>query len=496
MAIRAQFESLSDSELQELLPVLQQSDLQSAIKVISLIAERQFNLANWDAALVWTEKLYDLGLESELFSVVAQSCLDIANILVKKSKRTEALKKYEEASHWFERENLEFDLIWTAIWHFNCLIDLNLATDAIQVGKKAFEISKITEFFFESGLLALMIAETYFAEITTNLNRELYVAEKMALEYAEEALICFQNCGNPRRESKALSLISAILEFSGKYSNALNYLDDAIEILTSLSDKCDSDIENLAWLLIKKSRLIGKTNARDTDEEAAPLLTALELLENLENGYLLGRTMMHLGLHANCMKRHEAALIYFNQAEDIFISLENVSWVTKTYFGKADALWFLGRNEESLDVCYQILQRSMEIDEPLVGFTIKLAALNLEDLENWSEMLEVLNKMDAIVDSLDLNQISDLEYLRCVAMFKLGMDEDATQKLNSIVHFIGTHEDSFGLANALLLHGDLVKEQDPDLARIEWSQAFEIWAKYNESTSEDVKNLKRERLAD
>ena len=103
------------------------------------------------------------------------------------------------------------------------------------------------------------------------------------------------------------------------------------------------------------------------------------------------------------------------------------------------------------------------------------AALCLSELERWSEVLEVLEKINTVDDYLvPMNRAVRIDYLRALAKFGIGEVEEALEILEAILDSGDVDESDLDIGDSYALRARIRKTSHPEESENDLENALRI----------------------
>ena len=434
-------ETLTSSELGSLFETAQQTDVDQAVSILKLIASRAYADEDYETMATWNQRLAEFAEENSRMNIAAdaQYFTGLAHFL--QDKESLALSHFEIAESINETLGRDAEILDCLTNQMDCYECLENHRKVIQIGERALNFARISQNFWLAGQISLKMAKAHYESednISANLTYENY---RTAYQYAELAINFFTNSGDSEKIVEAFASIVDILAITNKNSEALEYIEDSINLLQSSEIDENLKFENLSQMFLMKGCLLIQ---QDQFEESIEAIKKAILIENkLSAEYrqdrfssllyrYLGQAHMCLGHNVEALKELKTAANYAKSANDSELFYRILEKQALTLFDENEVLESLALAQKCL---LEYEEENLESFPSYIYVRFIIIASNcLEYLERWSDLLQTLNKINIIDDFLiSLDDVIYLDCLKAMSLWQLDKDEEALTLLNIIL---------------------------------------------------------------
>ena len=483
-------EALTSLELSTLFEAAQESDVDKAFSILKLIASRAYADEDYEAMATWNKRLAEFAEENFRMNVSAdaQYFTGLAHSL--QDEESQALSHFEIAESINETLGRDSELLDCLMNQMDCYECLEYYEKIIRVGERALNVARVGERFWAAGQTALKIANAYYfldEDTFSDLSEENY---QIALQYAEMAVEYFTNSGDTEKVADAYEEVSDLLTAINRDSEALEKIEIAIEHLQGLGGEDESKKQAMSGMLLSKGRILTELKEYELAIDAFNLAIAIKSQMSDDSREDEKLSLMHWskGSALNLLGRNQEALA----ALEIALNTARLSEEFWLYYRiMQEQVWVLYKEDRDLEALFisrgaiaeYETQTSKLLPSPIfVGFIIS-AGLCLSNLERWSELHEVLEKVRSVDDYLiPLNRVIRLDLLKATALYQLGMHEDALILLDLVLDGIDKNLPDEDIAECFEIRGKIKFEKSPNSAVADLQLAVEI---YNLTGHED-----------
>jgi len=464
-------EALTSLELGSLFETAQQTDVDQAVSILKLIASRAYADEDYESMATWNQRLAEFAEENLQMDIAADArrLTGLAHFL--QDKESLALSHFEIAESINVTLGRDAEILDCLINQMDCYEWLENHRKVIQTGERALNIARVSQNFWLAGQISLKMAKSHYESednISANLTYENY---RTAYQYAELAINFFTNSGDSDKIVEAYAGIVDILAIIGKNSEALEYIEDSINLLQSSEIHENLKFENLSQMFLMKGCLLIQ---QDQFEESIEAIKKAILIENnLSAEYrkdrfssllyrYLGQAHMCLGHNDDALKELKTAATYAKSASEPELYYRILEKQAITLFDENEVLEALALSEKCL-LDYEEENLESFPSYIYVRFII-IASVCLEYLERWSDLLETLNKINIINDFLiPLGDVLHLDCLKAMSLWQLDRDEEALSLLNIILEEYNDNLPNENIAECFEMRGKIrLSNSTPD----------------------------------
>lgn len=434
-------EALTSSELGTLFETAQQEDVDQAISILKLIANRAQADEDYENMATWNQRLAEFAEENLRMEIAADAWRLTGVSLFLQNKESLALTHFEIAESINENLGRDEEILECLLNQIDCYECLENQERIIQIGERALSIARVIQNFWLAGQICLKLAKSHYESeenISANLNYENY---RIAYQYAELAINFFTNSGDSEKIVEAFASIVDILAITNKNSEALEYIENSINLLQDSGKDENHRFKNLSLMFLMKGILLIQ---EDQFEESIETIKKAILIENkLSVEYRQDRfsslLYRYLGQAHMCLSHNGEAINALNIAAT-YAKAANDSELFYRILEKQALILF---DENNLLGSLELAQKCLieYEDENLDSFPtyiyvrfIIIASDCLEFLERWSDLLETLMKITKVDDFLiSLDDVIHLDRLKALSLWQLDKNDEALTLLNMIL---------------------------------------------------------------
>ena len=476
-------EAFTSSELTALFEKTQNLDSDRAVAILKLIAERAYVDEDYEAMANWNQKLAEFAEDNLHLNVAADAQYLTGLALFLQDDESAALNHYQIAESMNAKLGRDSELLDCLMNQMDCYECLEKYENIIRIGERALNVARVGERFWVAGQTALKIAAAYhfldedgFSDLTNENNR-------IALQYAEEAVEHFANSGDTEKEADAYEEVSDLLTSIDRDSEALEKIEIAIELLKGIGTEDDFKKQSLSGMYLSKGTILSELEQYELSIEA--LNVAISIKEKMpeesrEDGKLSlmywrkGDVLSDLGRNKEALDAIEVALNTARLAGEFglyYRILEDQVWVLFQEDRDLEAL-FISRGAIAE---YEQQSSKLLPSYIFVGFIMK-AGLCLSNLERWSELLDTLEKVNAVDDYLlPLNRVLRLDRLKASALYHLNKHADALILLDIILEYIDENNPDVDIAECFKIRGQIKFENSSSSAISDFKSAAHFY---------------------
>ena len=483
-------EAFTSSELTALFEKTQKLDSDRAVAILKLIAERAYADEDYQAMASWNQKLAEFAEDNLHLNVAAdaQYLTGLAHFL--QDDESTALNHYQIAESMNVKLGRDSELLDCLMNQMDCYECLEYYEKIIRVGERALNVARVGERFWAAGQTALKIAAAYYFLDEDGYSDLTNENKRIALQYAEEAVEHFANSGDTEKEADAYEEVSDLLTSIDRDSEALEKIEIAIALLKGIGVEDDFKKQSLSGMLLSKGRILTELKEYELAIDTFNLAIAIksQMSEDLRDDEKLSLIHWSKSSALNRLGRNTEALA----ALEIALNTARLSEEFWLYYRiMQEQVWVLYKEDRDLEALFisrgaiaeYETQTSKLLPSPIfVGFIIS-AGLCLSNLERWSELYEVLEKVRSVNDYLiPLNRVIRLDLLKATALYQLGKHEDALILLDLVLEEIDKDLPDEDIAECFEIRGKIKFEKSPNSAVADLQLAVEI---YNLTGHED-----------
>lgn len=481
MAELEHLQALPTPELSNILNEIRSSDTAGSLRILSLIADRAEESQDYESVCKWQEEIISIASEIEDFEAKALALTKYGKALFFLDKELEAIEKYQQARYFYENNFDDRKLLNCLVDEIDCYVYLDDQKKVIETAENALRISRILEENKISGEMAMCLSDAYYH---LGKNEDLDVLSenhKISLEYAEEALQCFQTTGDVHDIARATIEVCDTLNYLERYTEVDSRISEAIDALE------DSDIDKSSQitksLLAKCHRLKGQIlgNQGLHEEALKSLVSAHNVLDGESDNYQ-SLAIIHwaksdnyeaLGDSKLAIEEIQVAMRFADKMHSKGLYFEIMDHLIKQLYSSDRDMEALFLSRGAMFEYEQNVQSQMP-SATYFEFIIR-ASLCLHRLRRWQELLGLLEKVENLRDfSIPVSKAVRIDALRAECNFRLGNDYQALEILDSILNYgeIDPKDEDFG--DSLIIRAILISQVNPLSAKEDFELGVSI----------------------
>lgn len=434
-------EALTSSELGNLFEAAQLSDVDQALSILKLIANRAQANQDYESMATWNQRLAEFAEENLRMDIAADAwrLTGLSHFL--QDNESLALHHFEIAESINETLGRDPEILECLMNQIDCYECLENHQKVIQISERALNIARISQNFWLAGQICLKMAKSHYESeenISANLNYENY---RTAYQYAELAINYFTNSGDSEKIVEAFASIVDILAITNKNSEALEYIENSINLLHNSGNDQNLKFKNLSMMFLMKGVLLIQQDQFQESIEAierAILIESKLSIENRQDRFssllhrYLGQAHMCLEQNVEALKELNSAAHYAKSANDSELFYRILEKQALILLGEDD---FLGSLELAKKCLLEYEDKNLDSYPSYIYVRFIIIASDcLEYLERWSELLDTLTKIAHVDDFLiSLEDVIHLDRSKALSLWQLDQNDQALTILDMIL---------------------------------------------------------------
>jgi tetratricopeptide (TPR) repeat protein len=433
-------ETLDTEVLEDLFSATKQSDLVEALRIIKLIANRVQEDGDYDSMLKWHQEIVNVATELQDVDTQARALFKSGFALFMLDRELDAVGMYQDAADLaasYGNDELLLDCLTSQV---DCCDILEDWQSLIDIAEKAISIARILEDYSITGEMAINLANAYYRLESVSHPDVMEENHRIGFEYAEEALLNFENTGD------ILNIARANIEIC----DALIALNKFQEVLLRISESIDSlrentlDSEGYKRVLARSLRIKGQAlqNLGRHEDAIAELASGHELLDDkAAHGETLGilhwlksECFQSLDNPESAMKEIQVAMKFAEKSSTYSLYYRCMDELVKILYANDREIEALFMSRGAMTE-YESNQNSQMPSHVYFGFIIH-ASLSLHKMDRWDELLQVLDKVHNIRDYFaPEGRAIRIDALRAEALMKIERFDESLEILDSLLNF-------------------------------------------------------------